>query len=131
MALTLSEAIAYVDKGIDKAKEMGIGVSLALIDEFGQLVQLDRMEGASLMTPDVAEAKAVTALNFKRPTSRLAQEFQDHPNRLSSIQQAVHFNVLALGGGIPIFKDGELVGAIGVSGATAEQDEEVANHAVS
>ena len=131
MALTLSEAMDYVDKGIDRAKEMGIGVSLALLDEFGQLVQLDRMEGASLMTPDVAEAKAVTALNFKRPTSRLAQEFQDHPIRLSSIQQAVHFNVLALGGGIPIFGDGELVGAIGVSGATAEQDEEVANHAVS
>ena len=130
MAVTLAEARAYVDKGIQKAKEMNIGISLALVDEFGQLVQLDRMDGASLMSPDIAEAKAVTALNFKRPTSRLAQDFEANPERLRSIQQAVHFNVMALGGGVPITRDGHLMGAIGVSGGTADQDEEVANHAV-
>src|SRR5207237_688982 len=70
-SMTLDEALACNDRGIAKAKELGIQVSLVVVDELGQLVQLDRMDGAALMSPDIAEAKAVTALNFKRPTSEI------------------------------------------------------------
>ena len=108
---------------------MGVQISLAVVDEFGQLVQMDRMDGASLMSPDIAEAKAVTALNFRRPTSAVAQ--QVNPDILRSIQASVHFNILAAAGGVPIYRDGDLAGAIGVSGATGEQDEEVASAAAS
>jgi uncharacterized protein GlcG (DUF336 family) len=126
MSLPLSQALAYADAGIAKAKEMGIKISIAVIDEFGQLVQLDRMDGASLMSPDIAEAKAVTALNFKRPTSQVAQLER---SVLQSLGEAVNFNIIALPGGVPIFDGDELRGAIGVSGATGQQDEEVATHA--
>ena len=72
MSLTLAEALAHADRGIAKANEMDVKVALVVIDAFGQLVQLDRMDGASLMAPDIAEAKAVTAINFKRPPGALS-----------------------------------------------------------
>ena len=128
MSLSLSEALGYVDRGIDKAKQMDVRVALVVVDEFGQLVQLDRMDGAALMAPDIAEAKAVTAVNFKRPTGELSQ-LADGVVR--TIDDVVNFKVVALAGGVPIFDGGELKGAIGVSGATAQQDEEVAKQAIS
>ena len=128
MSLSLSEALGYIDHGIEKAMAMDLKVALVVVDEFGQLVQLDRMDGASLMAPDIAAAKAVTAVNFQRPTATLSQ-MSDGVVR--TIDEVVNFNVVALAGGVPFFVDGELKGAIGVSGATAEQDEEVANFAVS
>ena len=127
MAMTLAEARGYADQGIAKAQAMGLQISLAVVDEFGQLVQMDRMDGASLMSPDIAEAKAVTALNFRRATSLVAQQINS--DVLRSLQASVHFNILAAAGGVPIYKDGELAGAVGVSGATGEQDEEVASSA--
>jgi uncharacterized protein GlcG (DUF336 family) len=125
MTMTLEEARGSADKAIAKAREMGVQISLAVVDEFGQLVQMDRMDGASLMSPDIAEAKAVTALNFRRATSLVAQQI--NPDILRSIQASVHFNILAAAGGVPIYREGELAGAIGVSGATGEQDEEAAS----
>lgn len=127
MPLTLNEAIAYVDRGIAKAKAMGLKLSFAVIDEYGQLVQLDRMDGATLMSPDIAESKAATALNFKRPTSEVAQIDRV---TLQSIGEVVHFKIVALPGGLPIVDGTELKGAIGVSGATSQQEEEVALHAL-
>lgn len=125
--MTLDEAIACNDRGIAKATQMGLKMSFVVVDEFGQLVQLDRMDGATLMSPDIAEAKAVTALNFKRPTSEVAKL---DAATLESIRGAVHFKVVALPGGLPIMEGQELKGAIGVSGGTSQQDEEVARHAI-
>lgn len=125
--MKLDEAIACVDRGIVKAKEMNLKLSFAVIDEFGQLVQMDRMDGASLMGPDIAEAKALTALNFRRPTSEVAKVDKDV---LSQLGAAVHFDIVAIPGGMPILDGGELKGALGVSGATAQQDDEIARHAV-
>ena len=125
--MSLSEAIAFVDRGIARAKGLGIRLSFAVVDEYGQLVQLDRMDGAALMSPDLAAAKAVTAVNFKLPTSEVKKLDRE---TLRSIEEAVHFKVLALPGGVPIFEGGELKGAIGVSGATAHQEEDVAAYAL-
>lgn len=127
-SMTLKQAIAYVDRGIAKASELDLRLSFVVIDEFGQLVQLDRMDGAPLMSPDIAEAKAVTALNFRRPTSEVANM---DPHELKAMEQVVHFRIVALPGGLPIFSSGELRGAIGVSGATPVQEEQVARHAIS
>jgi len=125
--MTLDEALSYNDRGIAKAKELDVQVSLVVVDEFGQLVQLDRMDGAALMSPDIAEAKAVTALNFKLPTSHVSR--LDHET-LREIRELVHFKLVTASGGVPIFEGEILKGAIGVSGADARQDEEIANYAV-
>ena len=127
MTITRAEAIACIDKGLRRAKQLDVLVSLAVVDAFGQLVQLDRMDGAALLSPDVAEAKAVTTAHFKSPTRQVADI---DPKVLGSLKEIAHFNVAALAGGVPIVRNGEFVGAIGVSGATGDQDEEVADHAV-
>jgi len=127
MSLTLDEAIAYIDAGIAKAKEIEVRVSFAVVDEFGRLVQVDRMDGAPLMSADVAEAKALTALNFQLPTSEVSQL---DPETLKMIGKAVVFPVLAIAGGVPIFDGKNIKGAIGVSGATLQQEDAVAKHAV-
>ena len=128
MPLTLTEADLYVAKAVAKARQLRVLVSCAVVDEFEELVQVDRMDGASPMTVDIAEAKAVTALNFRRPTSSLLSM---DPNVLDSIKEVVKFKMLALAGGVPIVVNGVVVGAVGVSGATSEQDKEVARAAVS
>ena len=128
MSLTLKEAVALVDRGIEKANEMGLKLSFVVVDEFGQLVQLDRMDGAPLISPDIAEAKAITAAVFRQPTSELAKMDRE---TLKTIGELAHIKMIAVPGGVPIIDGDELRGAIGVSGATPEQEEDVARHTVS
>jgi glc operon protein GlcG len=129
--MQLVEAIAYIDKGIEKAVKLDLKLSFAVVDEFGMLVQFDHMDGASLMSADVAPAKAATSLNFRRPTSEVKKLRQVNPELERNLEKVVHFKLVALGGGAPIFKNGAIYGAIGVSGGTEAQDEEVATHAIS
>jgi glc operon protein GlcG len=128
MSFSLAEALALADRAIAKAEELKVAVSVAVVDEFGQLVQLDRMDGAALMSPDLAEAKALTALNFKRSTSDVAK--LDSSAR-SAIESIVYFKPMPLPGGLPIFSGRELRGAIGISGDDTTQDETIAQFAIS
>lgn len=130
MPLAVIEARGYADKAIQKATDMRIKIGVAVVDELGQLVQLDRMDGSRLMTADVAEAKALTALNFHRPTSAVGEGFKNAPERLQVLKEIVHFHITPMGGGLPIVRGGEVVGAIGISGGTAEEDEQVATAAL-
>jgi len=127
MSFSLAEALALADRAIAKAEELKISVAVAVVDEFGQLVQLDRMDGAALMSPDLAEAKAITALNFKRSTTEVAK--LDSSAR-SAIESIVYFKPIALPGGLPIFLGRELRGAIGISGDDTIQDETIARFAI-
>jgi uncharacterized protein GlcG (DUF336 family) len=131
MPLPLAEARRYADKAIEIAAARSLRVGVVVVDELGLLVQMDKMDGAPLMAADVAEAKALTALNFQRPTSEVAREYANDPQQLTTLQEVVHFKILARPGGLPIVRDGQLIGAIGVEGATAEQDEQLATAAVS
>jgi len=130
MALPLADARSYSDRALRKAREMNLRISVAVLDEFGIPMQIDRMDGASLMSPDVALAKAMTALNFRRPSSQVAENFKGSPERLAAVQDTVHFKIFLAGGGVPIMRDGAPMGAVGVSGGTADQDEEIATFAL-
>jgi glc operon protein GlcG len=130
MLLTLADARRYADAAIQAASAQNVRVAVAVVDELGQLLQMDRMDGAALMGPDVAFAKAVTALNFQRPTSSVAELASRNADLVRSLQQATRYPIMAVGGGVPIARDGKVVGAIGVSGATAEQDEGLAQAAL-
>ena len=125
--MKLMEALEIADRAIARAEEMKIAISVAVLDEFGQLVQLDRMDGAALMSADLAEAKAATALNFRQPTSALSAM---PAQSLKTISDSVFFKVLAIPGGVPIVADGQIKGAVGISGDDTERDEMLARHAV-
>lgn len=122
--LGLTEGRDYANRAITRAREAGVPIGVAVVDEVGRLIQVDRMDESPLVSADLAEAKAMTALKFRRATSTLAEEFRGHSARLQAVEKLVRFTILALGGGVPILKEGRQVGAIGVSGSGARVTQE-------
>ena len=109
---------------VRKAREMELRVSVVILDRGGHLVAALR-DSPSFHTSGVAEDKAYTAVSFGMPTANWA-EFMT--NLSPMVQQGLPLRprTAMFGGGLPIEIDGELVGAIGVSGASEEQDAEIA-----
>lgn len=125
MSLLLADARGCADRAIARAQASGLRIAVVVLNGLGELVQLDRMDGAAPMTADIAEAKARTALNFAQPTSELAE----HPERLQAVAPVLRFQPVTLPGGVPMLRQGAVIGAIGISGADAK-DEEIARAAL-
>src|ERR671933_2653323 len=102
------------------AKEHGHRVVIAVVDPSGELIQLRRTPGAQIASSRVAVDKARTAAIFVRPSREIEQQVTD--GRLGAL--ALH-GAKALTGGIPLRVDGEVVGAIGTSGETPDEDEAI------
>ncbi len=99
------------------------GGAIAVVDEGGNLVAMERLDGTFPASANVSIGKARTAALFRKPT----KAFEDAINGGRIALAAMHENFTPLQGGVPIFVDGHVVGAIGVSGASsAQQDEEIA-----
>ena len=122
MALTLEEANRMVQAGIAKAVELNVNMSIAVCDAGGNLLAFNRMAGASAVSAAVAQGKAAAAAGFNRPSGSLQA---DSPV-IQSIISSLGGRMLPAQGAVPVHKDGELVGAIGGSGATGQQDEDCA-----
>ena len=126
MPLTLIDANKVIEKGHAKAAQLGIKVTVAVVDEGGLLIALGRMDGAAPLSPQLAEAKAVGAAVLLRDGGALAQMAQDRPAFFAAADRLVRVPLIPGLGSLPIKKDGKIVGAIGVSGARPEQDLECA-----
>src|SRR5438093_12468459 len=113
-------ADAVIDAAAAYAREHGHRVVMAVVDPAGELIQLRRTEGAQIASSRVAVDKARTAAIFVRPSREI--EAQVSSGRLGAL--ALH-GAAALTGGVPLVVDGEVVGAIGTSGETPDQDESV------
>ena len=116
------------------AQQLGVAVCIAIVGPQGLPILRFRMQGAPLHSAEYAEDKAYTAVSFKRPTHQWDERLADHPR----VQQALagHPRMLMLGGGLPVLmpmetgSDEHLLGAIGVSGASVEQDIQCAEAAI-
>lgn len=126
MPLSLNDANQVIDKAHAKAKQLGIKVTVAVVDEGGLLIALARMDGAMPLSPQLAEAKAVGAAMFSRDGAALAQIAQDRPGFFSAADRMVRVPLIPGLGSIPIKEDGKVAGAVGVSGGRPEQDLECA-----
>jgi len=127
---SLTTARRFADRAIEEAQRRGWRIAVAVVDEVGQLMQIDRMDGAPVAAADLAESKAQTALSLGRPTVEVQKNMS--ADRLAEIREIVHFKLLAGGGGVPIMQDGMIVGAIGVhGGGGGDASNEVAQAAVS
>ncbi len=121
-ALTLEGAKKAGEAAMKFAKENGVGPSIAVVDEGGYLLYFVRSEGSFAAGANVSVGKARTSAIFKKPTSF----FEDTINKGRFTMTALA-DFTPLQGGMPIIHDGQVIGAIGVSGAkSAAQDEEVA-----
>jgi uncharacterized protein GlcG (DUF336 family) len=109
-----------VDAAVAKATELGVTENVAILDSGGNLKAFSRMDGASIPTIEIAQNKAYTAL-FGVSTQDFFNFIQGDPSLLAGIPALSR--VAAWGGGFPIQVDGEVVGAIGLSGAPTVQSD--------
>jgi uncharacterized protein GlcG (DUF336 family) len=109
-----------VDAAVAKARELGVTENVAILDDGGNLKAFSRMDGASIPTIDIAQNKAYTAL-FGVSTQDFFNFIQGDPSLLAGIPTLAR--VAAWGGGFPIKVNGEVVGAIGLSGAPTVQND--------
>jgi len=116
--LSLSDAQRITAAATEKAKAEGWNVVIVILDDGGNLISLQRMDGVQVGSVEVAQAKAKSAVFFKRPT----KIFEDAMKAEGGARIATLPNAVGVEGGLPIFKDGIIVGAIGVSGVTSAQD---------
>ncbi|RWX22472.1 GlcG/HbpS family heme-binding protein [Rhizobium leguminosarum] len=127
--LTLSDAKRMLDAGEAKAVSMDIAYNIAIVDAGGALIAFTRQDGALIGSVDLAIGKAVTARLFDKPTSFMAELAQPGAP-LFGIEQSNGGKVVIFGGGLPVRIGGVIVGAVGASAGTFEQDIAVAESAV-
>jgi len=119
--LNAAQAQAAMTAAEGEARRNGWTVTIAVIEPNGQLMAFRRLDGASYGSIDAAMGKARTAAFFRQPSSASGERLA--AGNLSPLAVP---NMLPVQGGVPIVAGGRIIGAIGVSGATAQQDEDLA-----
>jgi uncharacterized protein GlcG (DUF336 family) len=119
--ISLSEAQAIIRASIAQAEAEGLQMSIAVVEPSGELVAFARMDGAIYGSIYAAPAKARTAARYRAATALREQQLMG--GRLPILSND---EVIAIGGGVPIVRGGKVVGAVGVSGGTADQDAKLA-----
>ena len=127
--VSLEDARRVTAAGEEAAREIGQPQNIAVVDAGGNLVSHIRMDGAWIGSVDIAINKAFTARAFDLPTADLAADSQPG-GQFYGIEQSNEGRVVIFAGGIPLKRDGEVVGAVGVSGGDGEQDTAVAEAAI-
>jgi len=127
--VTLTDAKRMLTAAEAKAASLGIAYNIAIVDAGGHLVAFVRQDGALIGSIDLAIDKAMTARFFDKTTSELATLAQSG-KPLFGIQESNAGKVVIFGGGVPIVSEGNIVGAVGTSAGTVEQDIEVAEAAI-
>jgi glc operon protein GlcG len=125
MVLSLAEAQKVMEGAIAKAKELKLRISVAVCDAGGRLVSLNTMDGAFLSAAYGSQGKAYAAAAFGRPSRQLA-EIANGP-LVRGIADAAGGHMIPSGGGLPILRDGVIVGTCGVGGGTDDQDDKCAS----
>ena len=114
---------------LDYAQSIGVPIVVSIVDAKGVLMYFHRMSDALLISNDIAQAKAYTAVALKAATHEVHQSAQPDGD-LFNIESMVNRKICTFGGGYPIIIDGEIVGGIGISGGTVAEDMDIASHAL-
>ena len=124
--ITLSDARRITAAAEAKAREIGQPMNIAVVDSGGNLVSHVRMDGAWIGSIDISINKAFTARAFDIETAELAKNSQPG-QQFFGIHGSNNGRVMIFAGGIPLRRNGSVIGAVGVSGGSGSQDEAVAN----
>lgn len=123
---TARTVVAAAEK---RAEEIEVPMCIAVVDAGANLVSFDRMNGALLASIDIAWNKAYTARSMNMPTHELTEAAQTGES-LFGIHTTNDSRIIVFGGGYPLTDNGEIVGAIGVSGGAVDEDRTVAEAGV-
>jgi uncharacterized protein GlcG (DUF336 family) len=126
--VTEDQALAAVQTAVAAARGMGLRVTAAAVDAGGHVKALLRMDGAPFQSAAIAADKAKTSAGFAAPTQQWQERIGARPHLLVGLNGRDGF--IPIGGGLPVFMDDVLVGAIGISGATEAQDCDIAAAAI-
>ncbi len=124
--MTLESAKALIDVGIVKARELGVKVAIVVLDAGGHVISIERMDDAGFLTPEMAYGKAFAAVAFRRSSAEVQTLAEAKPTFFSGVSVMTQGRFLSGMGALPILKQERCLGAVGVSGAKAEQDQEIA-----
>ncbi|MDM5327107.1 heme-binding protein [Neobacillus sp. CF12] len=125
LTLELEEANLMIEAAKKKSEDINVLETIAIVDDGGNLIALERMNGARITGPEIAIAKAYTASGHKRSTHLFNKEPNGPAlpgNEAFGIQQMLPGKFAIFVGGFPIVVNGEVVGGVGVSGGNGEQD---------
>jgi glc operon protein GlcG len=128
--LDYSEAKQAIDLIMEKALEMQKAVVVAVADCRGELIAFARMDTAPVASVVIAMNKAWTAARTGKPTQEIGEKVR-HPERGHDIAYYGDPRFVGWGGGLPVFKDGEVAGAVAVSGLSSKEDSGLASLGVS
>src|ERR1700722_11016127 len=120
-----AEAKKIVDLIVDKASRVQKSVVVAVADPHGELIAFARMDGAPISSIRIAANKAWTAARERKPTKEIGEKVR-HPEKGHDIAYYGDPKFVGWGGGVPVTKNGEVVGAVAVSGLSSKEDAELA-----
>ena len=120
-AIDYVDAKRIVDTIVQKALELQKAAVIAVADAHGELVAFARMDGAPISSIRVAQNKAWTAARERKPTKEIGDKIR-HPEKGFDIAFYGDSKFVGWGGGLPIWRDGHVVGAVGVSGLSSVED---------
>lgn len=123
--LTLQAADAMTSAAFDYAQKNGLALAVAVLDAGGNIVRISRMDGCNFLSPDIARGKAFGAAAWKLPSAELGKRFTT-PGAAGGMVGISRGRLVPHQGALPIWSNGQCIGAIGVSGARSDQDEEAA-----
>ena len=127
--LSLADAHVLIDGAKRKAAEAGVPMCVAVVDESGNLIAFERMDGAKIVSVGLSQDKAFTAAVSKRPTHEY-NELCKPGSLVFGIHTSSGGRFTVVDGGFPVIVDDVVVGGIGLSGGAAEQDMQVAEAAI-
>ncbi|WP_018132765.1 GlcG/HbpS family heme-binding protein [Effusibacillus pohliae] len=131
--LELADAKRMIEAAKQKAAEIGVPETIAIVDDGGHLIALERMDGARITGPEIAAAKAFTAAGHKRSTHLFNTEPNGPAlpgNEAYGIQLMFPGKFAIFVGGFPVVVDGQVIGGVGISGGNGEQDTAVGTAAL-
>ena len=124
MKLTLESASLIADKTLEKAREAKFRpMCVAVLDDGGCLKVLKREDGASILRPQIAIGKAWGAVGMGESSRSLSERLKERPAFLGALSTMSEGKVVPVAGGVLIVSGNEIIGAVGVSGGTADEDE--------
>jgi glc operon protein GlcG len=128
--IDLQTALDYIAKGEASARDAGLAMAFAVVDDGGHLVALHRMDGAPWIAPEVALGKAWTAAAYRGPSAAQGEKMKELHAFSASISAATNGRYTPQIGGLPITDGDTVVGAMGASGGTGQQDEDAVRAAL-
>ena len=128
--ITLEQAKIIIAAAQAQAIEINKPITVTVVDAGGFIVATERMDGARPLTPSISASKAYTAAVMQRPTIMLRHWCKSQPEFFAQVSTMGHLPIVATEGGVTLRRDGIIMGGVGISGGTGDEDQHICEKAL-